>query len=938
MVRQRRLVRVLAVALLGILSACAGVPGEGPGPALDLDRGTRRFVLPNGLTVLLQEDHRLPTATAVLAYRVGSVDDPEGGSGMAHFLEHMVFKGSERYRRGEIDQITLRSGGENNAYTTPDTTGYWFHVASTHLGDVLEILSDTMGGCTLSETEVELERGPILEEMNLTLDQPWTEMEEELDRTMYARSGYRHPVLGSRQDVERIGRAALQEHYHAYYTPEKAVLVILGDFSRAEVQRQIDRLFGPIPRGREVVRQSPEAPQDAPRSGSLWAFRSVDRFILAYRSEPAASPDAPAMDVIAALLGTGRGSKLKLRLVGREDVAGDDGILVESEPCRQDGIFSIEVALSEGASVEQARRAVEEELAELGAGSINDYELRRAKNLIRTRLAFDLGSPKELSWRMGVYEALGLPDYLSTYMDRVEAVTADDVRRLAGKTFKEKNRTLVLGAGAGRKAEGRGRSLGGPRSAGRRRACPVPLPPGTTGSPGEVREETLPNGLRLLALRRRDLPIVTLQADLEASFLNEPEGKAGLAELVSRMLNQGIRRGNPWTTTSDDIAREIEFLGGEYSLSQTGITVNLLSDHASIGLDLLRDLLRNPALPEDRLVHVREDQAANLDLQEENPQDVARRLFLEAAYGDHPLARPPAGRKKTLAGLTFEDVKSFHRRYYRPENVILAVVGDVDPDWALRQMRSRFESWKGEGPWTPPQIARAVRQKKPRSIHEAARARQARIHLGHVGIERAHPDYVALKVMETILGSSPGFTSRLAHSIRDEMGLAYDVTGSVTEEAGLSAGPFQVVLGVDPAKKERALLAVLEILRTFQKEGPTDEELSDAKRYLVGSFSSQWETVEDSASYLLLTRRYGLGADYAADFEAAVGRVTKEDVLRVARKHIDLEALTIVVVERRSPWVIALEVLGGALLVLGLVLILRRRRRRARVVARTMVP
>jgi zinc protease len=925
MFRTGPIARGVALVLVSLVSACTSVPGEGPGQPLDLGRGTHRMTLSNGLLLVVKEDHRLPTVSTTLAYRVGSVDDPEGQSGMAHYLEHMVFKGTQRYRRGEIDLVTLRSGGENNAYTTVDTTGYWFHVASNHLEDVLEILSDTMGGCTLSQKELDLERGPILEEMNLWLDSSWGELERELDRTVYARCRYRHPILGSREDLEGLTRESMLAHYHTYYTPDKAALVIVGDVTFDEARRRVEQCFGSIPRGRDVVRERPEGPQEAPREASLTTDRSTDRFILAFRSEPIGSPASPTMDVLATLLGEGKGSKLKTRLVAQDDLSTDDGVTVQNEPRRLDGVFSIEVVVAEGGTSDKARRAVEEELDSLKSGSVTDRELRRAKNQIRTRLAFDLGSRTELSWRLGIYEALGLPDYLATYMDRIEAVSIEDVQAMARKAFSPQGRTVVLGSGAGRSVHARERRGGVVRGATARRSSRGVAGAGAMPSLGEVREETLPNGLTLLAHRRSDLPIVTLQADIQAGMIYEPESKAGLAELVSRMLDQGVNPGKPWTKSSEEIAREVEFLGGQYSISPTGISVNLMSDCAQVGFDLLRDLLRNPTFPEDRFDRVREDQVAGLEALEEDPQEAARRLFFESAYRGHPLGRPAAGRKDTVAKLTLADVQDFYHRFYRPENVTLVVVGDLDPGTALQELRSRFESWRGEGPWSPPRIAPAVRQSEARSIHHVCASRQARLHLGHVGIDRSHPDYHALRVMETILGSSPGFTNRLARTIRDEMGLSYDIAGSITQGSGLSAGPFQVVLGVDGTKKDQVMAAVLDVLRTFQEQGPTDEELSDAKRYLVGSFASNWETIEDTAEYLLDTRRFGLGLNYASEFQAAISAVSREDVLRVARTHIHLDAMTTVVVEGRRPWLSVTAGLGAALLLLGVVTLLRRR-------------
>src|SRR6185436_13499933 len=213
-----------------------------------------------------------------------------------------------------------------------------------------------------------------------------------------------------------------------------------------------------------------------------------------------------------------------------------------------------------------------------------------------------------------------------------------------------------------------------------------------------------------------------------------------------------------------------------------------------------------------------------------------------------------------------DDVKAHYQRLFRPENLIVVAVGDVDPTVALLELRARFGTWRADGAWKTPAIPRAVRQSEARPVFETYKAQQARIHLGHVGIERANPDYFALRVMETILSTSPGFTNRLARNVRELQGLAYDVNGSITAGSGQAAGAFQVVLGVEAKDKDKGLASVLNEIRQFLKDGPTEEEVKDAKSYLLSSFVSSWETVEELADYLLSMKRYGLGSDYAAKY------------------------------------------------------------------------
>jgi len=395
--------------------------------------------------------------------------------------------------------------------------------------------------------------------------------------------------------------------------------------------------------------------------------------------------------------------------------------------------------------------------------------------------------------------------------------------------------------------------------------------------------------------KRSDVPVLAVRAVVNAGPLYEAEDKAGLAELVGTLLDEGVEDQGRHKS-GEEIADEIEFVGGRYETGTQGVAVKVLSEHSEVAFNLVRDLMRFPSFPKDRFEKLREDQIAEIESMDQQPSHVARRLFYESAYKGHPYHRPSIGSVKTVKGLTLEDVRAYHRRLFRPENTVVVAVGDVDPATALRELRARFESWKGEGPWTPPAVPKAVRQSEARVVNHPYKAQQVRIHLGHVGIERTDPDYFALRVLETILLTSPGFTNRLAKNVRDLQGLAYDVNGSITVGAGLSAGPFQVALGVEAKDKDKGLQAVLKELTQFLKEGPTEEEVKDARSYLLSSFVSSWETAEDLAEYLVSLKRYGLGYDYAAKYHQAVGAVTPAEVLRVARKHIDPDRLTTVIV------------------------------------------
>ena len=890
----RRLSRILGILIAAAAFGCSGGPGQGASQ-VDLLAGLERRELANGLAIVVKEDHRLPTLTAMLAYRVGSVNEPEGLTGVSHFFEHMVFKGSAKYKRGDIDLVTYRCGGENNAYTTHDMTGYWFHVHSSHLDDVLDILSDTCGSSTLDPQEFELERGPVLQEMNIWLDGPWGELERSLEKTIYTQSRYRHPVLGWREDVEKLSRDRMVEYYKAYYKPNNASLVIVGDVNKEDVFRRVEKFFGAIPKGKDADEAHWMEPvQTAERTVEVKTELPSDRFIMAFRTAEAGTDADLRLDVIATILGDGRNSRLKTKLVKELELAGESNVEVTNYSRRHEGVFYVQVEVALDGSPEAARKAVIQELEAISTKPVKERELRRAKNLLRAKFAFDVESQNELTSKIGYFEALGRPDYIRTYMDRIEAITAEQLLETAKTTFQPEKRTVGIGL-AKPKRTGSGSGPGLQKGPPKRR-------PGTLlaaqSAPvlGEVRREVLPNGLTLLAKKRSDVPVLSIQALVNAGQVFEPEEKAGLAELVGGLLDEGIEDDQGRRRTGDEIAGDLEFVGGQYSTGANGISVKVLSEHSEIAFNTARDLLRFPSFPKERFEKLREDQLAEIESMDQDPTRVARRLFFESVYKGHPLHHPAIGSKETVKSLTLEDVEAYYHRLFRPENTIIAVVGDIEPVEAIRQLRTRLEPWKGEGDWKAPVPQPAKRQTEPRTVFHTYKAQQVRIHLGHIGIERRNPDQPALRVMETILLTSPGFTNRMARNVRDLQGLSYDVNGSITGGAGIVACPFQVVLGVEAKDKDKGLQAVMKELQEFLKDGPTAEEVKDAKDYLLHSFVSSWETVEDMADYLLSVERYGLGMDYAGDYYRAVKAVTPQEVLRVARKYIDPKNLTTVIV------------------------------------------
>jgi zinc protease len=403
--------------------------------------------------------------------------------------------------------------------------------------------------------------------------------------------------------------------------------------------------------------------------------------------------------------------------------------------------------------------------------------------------------------------------------------------------------------------------------------------------------QVLANGMTLLHSEKTGLPIVTVVVAIKAGSVAEPAEKAGLSNLAADLLNEGTK-----TRTSKEISDAIEFVGG--SLSTAGgadyitVTLTVLKKDIGMGFDLLSDIILNPAFSDDEIGRRKTSIKNSILQQKEEPDIIASKAFAEAVFGKHPYGRPVEGTEVSLDMISREDITAFHRGHCLPNHTIMTVVGDLGKS-ELRSLLDRyFMDWqKGDGKeflLPEPEF-----HAKPQVIRIQKNLTQANIILGHYGIKRDNPDYYAVSVMNYILGGG-GFVSRLMDNIRDNKGLAYDVHSYFA--ANKYAGSFQTGL---QTRNESANVAIGEILREMERirtEPVSDRELGSAQSYLTGSFPLRIDSNRKLAGFLTAVEYYGLGLDYVHNYKKFIEAVTKDDILRVAKKYLNTKSYVLVVV------------------------------------------
>jgi zinc protease len=411
-------------------------------PSAFATEDVRRTVLTNGLTVLTKEVHTSPIVTSMIWYRVGSRNEELGQTGKSHFLEHMLFKGTERFKKGEIDLLTLKNGGGNNAFTSHDFTAYYFNFASDRWEIALEIEADRMVSCAFEPEEFEAEKKVVIEELKTGLDSPWGLLLQEEEASAFKVHPYRNPIVGWLQDVERATVEEQQAYYRRYYHPNNAILVLAGDFATDEVLQKVDKAFGSIPVGPQPAPMVLQEPQQRGERRIVVRWRSkVPRLAIAYHAPQIAAPDSYALQVLAVVLTEGKASRLYQRMVEREQTV----IFVSADygEAKDPTLFHLRAEARGDHSINEVESSIYDEIASISRNGVSLHELNRAKHQIEAHFILSRERTLDQAILLGQIETLYGLDYIDSYLQRMNAVSDRDIAAVCSRYLNENNRTVA---------------------------------------------------------------------------------------------------------------------------------------------------------------------------------------------------------------------------------------------------------------------------------------------------------------------------------------------------------------------------------------------------------------------------------------------------------------------------------------------------------------
>ncbi|MFO7696674.1 MAG: pitrilysin family protein [Anaerolineae bacterium] len=848
--------------------------------------------LANGLQVIFKEVHASPVVSTWIWYRVGSRNEDGLPTGLSHWVEHMLFKGTERYPRGSILRLVSQHGGYANAMTSQDSTAYYATVASERADLVLDYEADRMSGALFDPDEIESERSVILSEREGGENEPRHVLSEEVTATAFRRHPYKSQTIGWREDLLRITRDDLYNYYRTYYVPSNAVLIMVGDLDTQASLQRIERLFGGLPSGAPPAKAIPAEPdQIGERRVNLRLPGAASLIEVAYRVPEASHPDFLPLVATAALLSGGKaiysyasGFSRSARLY-RALVEGELTSSVDCDflPSLDPYLFSLSATVRQGVEPAVVEEALFREIEHLQETPAPPDELAVAIRQTQAQFAYSSESVTSHALTLGLAEMVDRVDRLETAVADLTSVTPGDIMRVSQTYLNASQRTVGWfipeenddgGAAPG------SASLPGVTS--RRHVWAYQASPPRTVQ-GSVTRATLDNGITVLLRPRNTSAAVSIAGRLLFGAFLDRESDLGIAYLTAMMLRRGTR-----SRTFQEINNALDGVGATLSLSpgrdELSIGARCLGDDLGLVIDLLAEMLIEPAFSARELERFQGLLLTDMAELERDTGYRARLAFAESLYSsEHTYGRPLMGRPESVAALTGDDLAALCNQHLHPQGAILTLVGSLEPDAVLDRLNAALGRWRPAS--TPPVWSNPMRELPParvmRTIDIPARP-QLDLMYGVLSMRRHREDYIAGVLANVILGEL-GMMGRLGAAIRDDQGLAYDIGSDLY--ANRAQRSWVVTAGVAPEHLDETIKGIEQQIEAMRQDLVSPEELDDAKSLLIGSLPLSMETNQGIAHYLLSTESYDLGTDYVRRYPDIIRAVNADDVRDVMRRY-----------------------------------------------------
>ncbi|OYO31021.1 pitrilysin family protein [Janthinobacterium sp. PC23-8] len=865
-----------------------------------------KYTLPNGLEVILVEDHKLPVTAVNIWYHVGPANEAPGLTGFAHLFEHMMFAATKHVPRGLADQLLEGAGAtDSNGSTDFDRTNYFDTVPSNQLELALWTHSDRMGYLldVLDQTALTNQQDVVRNERRQSVENvPYGIVQEALFHQLFPKNHpYYASVIGSHADIQNAKLDDIKQFFTKYYGPNNASLVIAGDIDKAKTRELVNKYFGSFKSGPAVAKPQVVTPPITEERRVVVQDRvELPRVYFGWLTPSAYTKDDAELKIAAQILAGGKSSRLYKSLVYEQQIAQDVG--ADQGSAALSSMFTIDATARPGHQPEEIEQALNAELEKLRAQGPTGKEIERARNGIETMML----SQVEKVGGHGVANLLneynqytGDPGYLAKDIERYRQVTAAGVQRAVDTYLKTRARVVVYG-------------VPGTPDLGPEVATPAPgkvkAAPGTAINADEPwrnkvpaagpapaiklpqgKSFTLANGLTVIHHYNPAVPLVASQLVIKSGSGANPLAQPGLSSFTAQLLQEGTAtRSAP--QIADEAAQLGAFLGTGSGADSSFAQMTSLKSTFPQALDLLADVVQHPQFPQEEVERQRASRIGNLAQQRENAGFVAARVEAAALYGpQHPYGYIQLGTEAALKATTRADLQRFWQQHYVPNNAALIVSGDITESELKALAQAKFGAWKA-GEVAPSVAALPATSKARLILVDKPGAPQTALRLSNIAVDRKTPDYAPLQVMNAALGGL--FTSRLNTNLREEKGYTYGVRSQFQYRS--LPGPFSIAASVRTDVTGAAVSETVKELRAMIARPLSAKELSNARNAQVLSLPGQFDTNASVSASMASTYVYNLGLDYYTLLPQRFASVTGKQVQQVAKKYLQPEKLIVI--------------------------------------------
>ncbi|BAU14864.1 peptidase M16 domain-containing protein [Leptolyngbya sp. NIES-3755] len=908
--RQHRFASFLFVLCLGAVLLSNSVPflqsasaATASMASMTTTDSVRKTVLENGLTVLTKEVPTAPVVTVQVWYRIGSRDEAQGVNGIAHQLEHLMFKGTSD-RPIQFGRLFNALGSQSNAFTSYDQTAYFGTVAKEKLTALLALEADRMQNALINPDSLTSEKRVVISELQGYENSPDYRLDRAVMRAAFPNSPYGLPVGGTKADVEKFEVEQVRDYYSNYYSPDNATLILVGDFKTEPTLQTVKEVFGKVPKrekAKPTAQKTPTTIANPAKPSQPIVLRepgSAPLLNMVYPLPKAAEPDVPALHVLDLVLTQGRSSRLYQALVETGLVSGFSGYPANMI---SGGWYDLSATAAANQDLNKVNEAVQAVLADIRSKGVTTEELTRAKTQLKSSVLLQNRDITSQAQQLGFDQTVtGDYKYTDRFLAQVDRVTSADLQRVAKTYFTPEKATIGFfqptsidgkagsGVNAGQTAE---KFNAGPPVDPAQVAKYLPAVQKSDRTTQSLPERlVLPNGLKVLLIRDTSTPTVSLNAAMQAGSEFDSDAKAGIAKLTADNLTNGTKTKDALTLAKTLEDRGIDF-GIDTNRESVLVSANALSEDIPILVQTLADVAQNATFPDRELELSRARSLTALKVQLDNPAVLARRVFQQTVYPEnHPFHSFPT--EASLKAIQRQDLVNFYQTHYRPDTTIVSLVGDFDPTQVKSLIEKELGGWKATGKapsLTFPPVSTptsTVRRYAP-----IPGKTQSVTLIGSAGIDRRDSRFYDASVMNQILGGDT-LSSRLGSEVRDRQGLTYGIYSFF--QAGNRPGPFVISMQTAPEDADKAIASTVKLLDQIRAKGVSTTEVTTAQRSITSGYPVDLANPDQLSSVVLMNELYGLNPQELRQYPTQINAVTPAQVNEAAQELIRPEQLIIV--------------------------------------------